>query len=373
MAIIKSRTKKQTSENDSSQTSWERDSFFTLINGIGDAVISTNQKGIILIYNAAALNLFDTNETLTGQDIGKLLNLYDEKDNPVNIMELITKSNGVLMRRDLAHKFEDSERINLYINMAPIRPNYQQNTGSGYILIMRDITREKSLEEERDEFISVVSHELRTPVTVAEGNLSNIKVILEQGNGQDMISSAVETAHDQILYLAKMINDLSTLSRAERGVADAPEDIDVKQLLSDLFKEYHPQAEQRGLKLNLNLDGRLGVVSASRLYLEEILQNFITNSLKYTKEGSVTIGAKLLDGLIELSVKDTGIGISKADQKHLFEKFFRSEDYRTRETNGTGLGLYVVRKLSHKLKIRVEVQSRLNHGSEFSFTLPVKD
>jgi signal transduction histidine kinase len=108
------------------------------------------------------------------------------------------------------------------------------------------------------------------------------------------------------------------------------------------------------------------------LYLEEILQNFITNAIKYTQKGSVTLRIRKTREGVHFAVKDSGIGISKADQKRIFEKFYRSEDYRTRESSGTGLGLYVVQKLSHKLSTTIEVSSQLNHGSEFSFTLPRK-
>jgi len=172
------------------------------------------------------------------------------------------------------------------------------------------------------------------------------------------------------MYLASMVNDLSTLSRAERGVADTPEEVDVTAMLNELYHRYAERAERKKLSLDIDAGPRLGVVVTSRLYLEEILQNFITNSIKYTDTGSVKLIARRDKNGVRFTVKDTGIGMSKADQKHIFQKFYRSEDYRTRETSGTGLGLYVVQKLSQKIGIEVEVESRLNHGSTFSFLLP---
>jgi signal transduction histidine kinase len=239
---------------------------------------------------------------------------------------------------------------------------------------LRDITKAKSLEEERDEFISVVSHELRTPITIVEGTISNLKLMMARKDiAQKVLEDSVATAHDQVIYLAKMVNDLSTLSRAERGVADAPEDIDVRTLVNDLFSEYAPQAEKKNLHFNLDLGMTLGHVNTSKLYLQELLQNFITNSIKYTKEGSVTLRVHRRDNHLTFEVKDTGIGISKNDQAKVFNKFYRSEDYRTRETGGTGLGLYVAMKLAKKLGTTIELTSRLNHGSSFSFSLTTKD
>jgi signal transduction histidine kinase len=167
-----------------------------------------------------------------------------------------------------------------------------------------------------------------------------------------------------------MINDLSTLSRAERGVGDEIEEININRLLHDLFEKYTPQMQEKSLSLDLDVESNLPEIKTSRLYLEEILENFLTNALKYTKTGSVTIGARLnKETGLRLWVKDSGIGMSKSDLEHIFEKFYRSEDYRTREIGGTGLGLYVVSKLAAKLNTRIEVESRLNHGSTFAFTL----
>ncbi len=195
--------------------------------------------------------------------------------------------------------------------------------------------------------------------------------MLEKGTtAPKKLASSVEAAHDQVLYLAKMVNDLSTLSRAERGVGDSQETIDVDELMNAMHRQYRKEAEAKKLHLDLDLGPKLGTVDASRLYLEELLQNFITNAIKYTREGAITLSAKRHKEGILFSVKDTGIGISRSDQAKVFEKFYRSEDYRIRETSGTGLGLYVSAKLAHKLHTKIELKSRLNHGSTFSFTLP---
>ena len=110
-------------------------------------------------------------------------------------------------------------------------------------------------------------------------------------------------------------------------------------------------------------------IKTSELYLEELLQNLITNALKYTKEGEIKISITNHEKNIRFMVEDTGIGISKSDQKKIFDKFYRSEDYRTRETGGTGLGLYVSSKLADKLDTKIELSSKLNHGSKFWFDI----
>ncbi len=349
----------------------------TIINNLTDATFSTNEKGDILMYNAAALDLLDTNDSIKGKNIGDLLNLTDTNKTSTNLYEVLQGITRATRRDDLSHTYSDDESVRLEITAAPIRSSFNISTKKevqgGYIVIMRDVTKQKSLEEERDEFISVVSHELRTPITIVEGTLSNLAVMMQQPElpTKKALVGAVDTAHDQTLYLAKMVNDLSTLSRAERGVADEPEEIDVKTLLHDMHHRYQAEAEEQALHLNLDLGSHLGSVTASRLYLEELLQNFITNAIKYTKAGSVTIIAKRSKDTVTFAVKDSGIGISRTDQAKIFDKFYRSEDYRIRETGGTGLGLYVSAKLARKLYTHIQLKSRLNHGSTFSFELPV--
>ena len=346
----------------------EHQRMITLINNITDAILSTDEHGIINTYNSAALNLIDTNSGINGEHISQVLNLETTDKKPIDIFKELTKSSAIRQRDDVLMKIEDDDYIRLEVTLAPVQGG-DKMTPDGYVLILRDITKTKSLEEERDEFISVVSHELRTPIAIAEGSLSNAKLLVER-KMTSKIPEAIDESHKQILFLARMINDLSTLSRAERGVADETEIIDVTELAAQINSEYSPQAGEKGLAFNLDIGGRLGVVKVSRLYLEEILQNFITNAIRYTQKGSITLSIKKnKSGEITFKVIDTGIGISKADIAKIFDKFYRAEDYRTRETKGTGLGLYVSAKLAKKLGCKIEVESRLNHGSTFGFKL----
>lgn len=346
----------------------EHQRMITLINNITDAILSTDEHGIINTYNSATLNLIDTNNDIDGEHISQVLNLETTNKKSIDVFKELTKSSTIRQRDDIIMPIDDKDYVRLEVTFAPVQGG-DKMTPDGYVLILRDITKMKSLEEERDEFISVVSHELRTPITIAEGSLSNAKLLIEH-NMMKKIPEAIDESHKQILFLARMVNDLSTLSRAERGIADETEIINITELAAQINSEYSPQAEEKGLAFNLDIGGRLGSVKASRLYLEELIQNFITNSIRYTPKGSVTLSIKKnKTGEIVFKVIDTGIGISKADIGKIFDKFYRAEDYRTRETKGTGLGLYVSAKLAKKLGCKIEVESRLNHGSTFGFKL----
>lgn len=346
----------------------ERERLLALINSMGDAVIATNEKGAIRIYNGAALSLLDTNESLLGKPINEVLNLQDLHKQPVDLVAIMQEVTSSTSRSDLKHTFKDGDMISLYINVAPIHLGYQHSGERGFIFLLRDITKEKSLEEERDEFISVVSHELRTPIAIAEGNISNAILLRDHNVDPQLVSSALKDAHDQVVFLSKMANDLATLSRAERGKQNLEiEEVSVADIMHDIQENYQPEADKRKLQLITQVIGDIPPFPTSKLYVQEILQNFVTNALKYTKEGSVTVTAQQLPNHhVVFKITDTGIGISKADQKHLFEKFFRSEDYRTRESSGTGLGLYLVQKLASQIHAQISIESRLNFGSTFS-------
>lgn len=343
----------------------------SLINSMADAVVAVDQDIKVVLYNAAALNIFDVNSIKVGSDLGRLFQPIDKDNQPHDIKSMVRAAKVPTTSRDLLMEYPDGSRINLYLSIAPVHLGYGATGQRGYVLLLRDITREKSLEEERDEFISVVSHELRTPIAIAEGNIGNAGYIAEKTGDLTAIKQALKEAHNQVLFLADMINDLSTLSRAERGKLKVDvEPINVHDLVMELAGNYEPDAKAKHLEIKTVLDPKLELLHSGDLYVREILQNFITNAIKYTAKGSVTIAAKAVPKGIEFAVSDTGIGISKSDQERVFDKFFRSEDYRTRQANGTGLGLYVTMKLARLLHAEINLESELNEGSTFRIFVP---
>jgi two-component system, OmpR family, phosphate regulon sensor histidine kinase PhoR len=350
----------------------ERERLTSLVNSMADGVIAVDEKLTIVLTNGAALNILDKNGSLNGQLLPQVMQLLDKNNQQVDLRKTIVESRTSLTSRDWRLKYPDDSTINLYISIAPVRLGYGKEQGShGYVVLLRDITREKSLEEERDEFISVVSHELRTPITIAEGNIGNAEFLLDKTGDANMVKDALKQAHTQTTFLAGLINDLATLSRAERGKLTVEvEPLNAHDLITELIKNYTPDAAKKGLELNTDIDPSLELLQSSRLYVREILQNFLTNAIKYTEQGHITLGATPGKAGVVFRVSDTGIGISKADQEKLFDKFFRSEDYRTRKNNGTGLGLYVTMKLARLIHAEIEVESELNKGSVFSIYIP---
>lgn len=350
----------------------ERERLISLINSMGDGVLAVDEKFKIVVTNGAALNILDVNTTLAGKTLDSVLHLCDKNQREIDLRELIHDTKTSQASRDWLIKYADGSTANLYTSIAPVRLGYGQQGMKGYVILLRDITHEKSLEEERDEFISVVSHELRTPIAISEGNIGNAEFIFEKsGIDNPAIKEALKQAHDQINFLSGMINDLATLSRAERGKLQVDiEPINAHDLILDLQSLYTPDASSKGLKIEIDIDPRLELLQSSKLYTKEILQNFVTNAIKYTEHGTITIGARSRSDGVEFFVSDTGIGISKPDQEKVFDKFFRADNGKTRAQGGTGLGLYVTMKLVRLIHAEIDLESELGKGSTFRIFIP---
>lgn len=329
-------------------------------------MLAVDEHGKVYLYNAAALELLNTNKNITGLYINELLPLHNHAGRRENLLHMITAEAKTISRQDLFYAAPDGSKIILDLTVSPVRVfGYGSDNWGGYKAVFRDITKQKSLDEERDEFISVTSHELCTPLAIAEATLSTA-LMPGYADMPPKARNLIGQAHDNVVFLSQLIQDLTTLSRAERDDLKLEHELmDVTEFCEQLGRDYRAQIEAKGLKFELNLPAGLGSIVTSEHELREILQNFLTNALKYTKSGKITLGAERAAEGIAFSVHDTGIGISASDKPKIFTKFYRSEDYRTRATGGTGLGLYITQKLAEKMHARITLTSKLNHGSTF--------
>ena len=365
--------KRNDMESKVDQVERERKRLLGLINTMYDPVITTDGKGFILAYNAAALNLLDTHMTLTGKHIRNILKLKDAKGNNVDILHELEGTTNIQRRKDLLLPVGSTDHISLDLSISTIMGESLFSKKEGYTLLLRDITKEKSLDEEKDIFIAEVSHELRTPITIAEGELSMGMLLIDKPKpAMDEIKESVSKAHSQVVFLADMVNDLTALSRAERSDTKMEiQQFKVADIIKEIEQLYTAQAAKKGLYLKTSVDPKIDTISTNKLYFKEIMQNFVTNAIKYTQQGGITVSVQL-DGSdnIMVLVADTGNGIAKSEQPKVFDKFWRSEDPLTRSTNGTGLGLFITAKLARHIHGELGLDSELKKGSTFSLKVP---
>ncbi len=357
-----------------SRAEYEHQRLLALINSMTEAVLSINEDGEVNTYNSAALDILNTHSDLNGKKIQSIIELFDKENNPIDIIQVIHETKYISKKTDYHIKRSDKENIMLEINISKAGSSTPITHETGYTILLRDITKQKSLEEEREDFISVVSHELRTPITVAEANVSMAQLMYKRAHFNDKNTmDSMEKAHQKILFLSEMVNDLSTLSRAERENKEMDiETFDIGSLISEVIDLSSEKAKQKSIIIKTTIESNISKLTTSKLYLKEILQNFLSNAIKYSDKGSVDITAqKQSSGKIRITVKDHGIGLSEGDKDRVFDKFWRSENPLTRVNEGTGLGLYISNKLARRINAELGLDSRLGEGSTFYIDLPV--
>jgi signal transduction histidine kinase len=347
----------------------EREQLNTLINGIKDSVIATDENGNIIFYNSSSLRLLGQATIEIGAPFTKYVKLMDEKNNLIDFFGLIKPSDKLQNFRNLHILGKNNEIVSLAIDITRVKSIFNSEEKQGIIFLIRDITKEKSLDEARDEFAAVTSHELRTPIATAEANIS---LAMDKRFMKDLsieTRSRLEKAHQSIIYLADLINQMAELTNIENSNNNVTiEEVDPSKILHQFYNDFVGSVSEKGLALYINIEDGIGTISTSKTYLIEILQNFVTNAIKYTKKGSVTLSvekSKDVTGAIIFSVSDTGDGISSADKARIFHKFYRAEDYKTMETRGTGLGLYLTLKIAKFINGKIWFNSELNKGSTF--------
>jgi PAS domain S-box-containing protein len=236
--------------------------------------------------------------------------------------------------------------------------------------VVSDITERKKAEKMKSDFVSFVSHQLRTP-------LSGIKWMLElamnESDNSEEMKAFVKDARASTDRLIRLVNDLLDTSRLERGKLQITiQPVDVAGLTRDVLDEISPLMLEKDQVLSVQIPDDLPRASAEKQLLRQAILNLVSNAMKYTpRGGKIRIAAHREDGRLRWEVEDSGIGIPRSDLGKLFEKFYRAENAVAVETEGTGLGLYLVRLIVEQFGGKVWCTSEEGVGSTFSLTLPL--
>ena len=240
--------------------------------------------------------------------------------------------------------------------------------GGGAVAVLRDLTETERMEKSRRDFIANVSHELRTPLTSIQGYT---ETLLDSPLADNHLREFLEIIRKNSARMSRLTEDLLTLARVESGEHRFDmQRVSVDELLRDALESFREVARSYGVELAIENAVPDGHVNADREAIHQIFSNLIENALKYAASGKrVILGARASEQGVEFYVRDFGPGISSEHLPRLFERFYRVDKARSRESGGTGLGLAIAKHivLAHGGTIRAE--SELNHGSTFLFTL----
>ena len=279
------------------------------------------------------------------------------------VAELVTGALGGLPDRRELELFGPPRRV-LVVDVAPIAAG----TGNAAVAMIDDITEHRRLEAVRRDFVANISHELKTPV----GAIGLLAETLLGEDDPEVASRLAGRIQAESLRVGRTIDDLLELSRIETSSVHQHDAVALVGVIDEAVSRIQPAAEQAGITIDATgVDHGVEVRGDAR-QLTSAISNLLDNAVKYSDAGStVDVGAELGDdGRVAVSVSDRGIGIPARDLERIFERFYRVDQGRSRQTGGTGLGLAIVRHVAANHHGTVEVESRLGEGSTFTLRFP---
>ncbi|EST54081.1 histidine kinase [Brevibacillus panacihumi W25] len=225
------------------------------------------------------------------------------------------------------------------------------------------------LEQVRNDFLANVSHELRTPLTAVQGFLEALQDgLVEEEEARQKYYAVMYSETMQINRLVDDLMDLMKLENNEVTLAKFP--VDVKELLGKIAFSFHPEAEEKGIRMEVDVPDELPKIYADRDRVAQIIKNLVKNALKFTEEGEIRLSATAEEQYVRIRVTDTGVGISADDLNRIWERFFKVDRGRSKKNKGTGLGLAIVKELVELHDGKCSVESVPGEGSTFTVWLP---
>jgi len=342
----------------------EKQQLDTILRGMGEGVMVTTSDGTITLVNTAFRRLF----AIGGEVEGKNLIEISRHPDLLAAFNDLQAHQGEKLVREITIQPGDTT---LHTHWAPLNLNGGRQ---GVVAVFHDITGMKKAENMRRDFVANVSHELRTPVSVIKGYAETLldgTMVAEP----DRALRFVEIILSHSERLSTLINDILTLSKLESK--DAALDLNPLDAAGTMAKTcmlLGENARKKGITLVCDTPQGLPRVVADQGRLEQVLMNLLDNAIKYTPEqGTVTLSAHqdATNGMVTITVADTGMGIPFKDMPRIFERFYRVDEARSREQGGTGLGLAIVKHIVQLHGGDVAVTSEPGKGSVFSFTLKV--
>lgn len=353
-----------------------------VIDNISDGITFIDANGIIHLFNPAAEQLLAWSEAETLQlNYKTIFRFVNSASQPISDAEnpiTRTLSSNKPQASDSFYLLTHSEqKVSVSIKVTPITTQDGSMTiNDGAIVVFRDITRERAEQNAQTDFISTASHEMRTPVAIIEGYLGMI-LNPETATIDNRARMYAQKAHDSVKRLGRLFQDLLDVTKADdHRIDNNPCLLDAKLVAKQVVQDFAGKAAAKGLTLQFN-DAETGsshgervlappaIICADLDQLNEILDNIIENAIKYTKQGGVKVSVDVDSNRVRFTVTDTGIGIPEEDVPHLFQKFYRVDNSQTREIGGTGLGLYLIKRLADNIGGTIGVKSVYGQGSTF--------
>lgn len=364
----------------------ERDKSETILRSIGDAVFVVDRDRHVLVFNEVCAQLCGyTAKEAIGRPYHEVLSFVHEEDGSANtaFIENVFKTGGKQeMGDNTLLVTRDGRRIPVADSASPLKDSDGQVLG--VVVVFRDVSKERSIDRAKTEFVSLASHQLRTPLTA----ISWYTEMLLSGDAGRVTKS--QRAYLDEIYqgnkrMVDLVNSLLNVSRLELGTFVAePEMADIAKMSRSVVEEASPSIQEKDIHVVETYEPSLPQVNVDVKLMRMVLQNLVSNAVKYTprggrvevsirvaKKGSLVNAIACTSDMLHISVSDTGYGIPKAQQDKIFTKLFRADNVQKLDVDGTGLGLYIVRSVVEQSGGSITFTSEEGKGTTFSVLLPL--
>ena len=350
-----------------------------VLSAISDGVMALDSSGNIRIINSSAEKILGwssgDSSNLSFESVFILVDkdgrVFERESNPIR-RALLSFEN--FSSRELSLKTQSGKTFPISLQINAI-----DEQRSGLVVVFRNITKEIEENRQQTEFISTASHEMRTPVASIEGYLG-LSLNPATATIDDRAREFLEKAYDNTRHLGQLFQDLLDISKSEDGrLKNEPVVLDAVEFSRKIWDGLREKAAAKNLDFVFDLDSKKSgekiltpvyYVHSDRDHLHEVLDNLFENAIKYTPSGRVSVNVSGDNENVRISVTDSGIGIPAEDIPHLFQKFYRVDNTETREIGGTGLGLYLSRRLVESMGGKLLLESEYKKGSTFTVQLP---
>ena len=327
--------------------------------------ITVDQKGVVMECNQAAVQLLKGNRNTLLQSYF-FNHIAPTEDVDRNILTHKIVNGLTLTDVEVLLTSFDSQEVWVLLSVYPHRDPHWR------VLSLINITERKVIDTAKSEFVALATHQLRTPIAAIRWNLELLvnKLKAPEDSSENKYLTRITR---NVLLMSSLIDDFLNVSKLEMGTfATAVEDIDFAEFMERVFDEFAEKITNKELTVNKPTVSGWRIKTDRRL-LHIIISNLVSNAVKYLKpKGVLSVVAEAGPSRLTIKISDDGIGIPESEVPRLFTKFFRATNAHTQETQGTGLGLYVVKQSVEKLGGTINVESKENAGATFIVTLPLR-
>lgn len=344
-----------------------------MLSSIGDGVLATDKDGVVTVFNKTCEQMLGWSSTdAIGKKLVDVVQMIDDHGHEISAADrplAQTLTQGITSSFVQNYRRKDGTTFPVSITVSPI---LHEGDIDGAIAVVRDVTKEKEIDRAKTEFVSLASHQLRTPLSIINWYTETLLSGDHTGWTSDQVSQLTQV-YESAGRMAELVDSLLNISRLEMGtMAMQVEEVDVVRLVQEVVTELDPEIRKHHHTLTMQVQDPVPHVFFDRRFIWIIVLNLLTNAIKYTLEhGTITVKLFGEDGCVCLNVSDTGVGIPDDQRGMIFSKMFRAENAKMIDSQGSGLGLYMVKTIVDRMGGTISFSSSIGKGTTFYVRLPV--